>query len=92
MAKKDALENLLKTQQSLEEVEESIAGFISKETIEVAHARFLSTINSSDPEALYLFAAGRLVIRPLSSRLASSSIKFANRRLPGVVTSSVNKC
>ena len=40
MAKKDALENLLKTQQSLEEVEESIAGFISKETIEVAHTRF----------------------------------------------------
>ena len=92
MAKKDTLENLLKTQQSLEEIEETIAKFLSKETIEIAHARFLSTINSTDPEAFYLFAAGRLIIRPLSSRLESSSIKFANRRLPGVVTSSVNKC
>jgi len=37
MAKKDALENLLKTQQLLEEIEETIARFLSEETIEIAH-------------------------------------------------------
>lgn len=91
MEKKAALENLLRTQQLLEEMEETVAKYLSKETIEVAHARFLSTIGSSDPEARYLLAAGRLVIRPLSSRLESPRIKLANRRLSHVVTS-VNKC
>ena len=32
------MDNLLKAQQSLEEVEESIAKYVHKETIEVAHA------------------------------------------------------
>ena len=85
------MEELLKTQQSLEEIEESIARYLSKETIEFAHAQFLSTIGSSDPEAHYLFAAGRLVIRPLASCLESPRIKFANRRFSRAVTS-VNKC
>jgi len=38
MEKKAALENLLKTQQLLEEMEETVAKYLSKETIEVAHA------------------------------------------------------
>ena len=91
MAKKAAMENLLKTQQSLEEVEESIATYLPKETIEVAHARFLSTIGASDPEALYLFAVGRPAIRPLSSRLEPSRITIVNRGFSCIVTS-VNKC
>ena len=92
MEKKATLENLLKTQQLLEEMEETVAKYLSKETIEVAHARFLSTIGSSNPEAQYLLAAGRLVICPLSSRLKSPCIKLANRIFSHIVTSSVNKC
>lgn len=38
MAKKTAMENLLKAQQSLEEIEQSIVQCLSKESIEGAHA------------------------------------------------------
>ena len=70
-AKKVAMENMLRAQQSLEEVESSIATFLPKETIESTHAQFLSTLPPSDPEALYLLALGRRFIRPLSSRIKS---------------------
>ena len=52
MTKKRAMDNMLLAQKSLEEVEESIAKYIPKETIEVAHARFLSRISVSNPDAL----------------------------------------
>ena len=73
LAKKAAMENLLKAQKSLEEIEESIAEHLSKESIEGAHARFLSTLNPSHPDALYLPRVGQIVIRPLSSRLVRPS-------------------
>lgn len=62
--KKAAMENLLEVQRSLEEVQEIVANHLPKEILEGAHARFLSTINSTSPEALYLFAVGRLVVYP----------------------------
>ena len=71
-AKKAAMESMLRAQQSLEEVESSIATFLPKETIEGTHAQFLSTLPPSDPEGLYLLALGRRFIRPLSSRIKSS--------------------
>ena len=73
----------MKAQKHLEEVEESIAKYVPKETIEVAHARFLSRISSSRSEGLYLLAVGRLVLRPLSSRLEYARIKSARKGTTG---------
>ena len=73
------MENLLSAQKSLEEVEESIAKYLPKETIEVAHAQFLSRINTSKSDTMYLLAVGRPVIRPFSSRLENSRIKLARK-------------
>lgn len=70
-AKKAAMENMLRAQQSLEEVESSIAKFLPKETIEGTHAQFLSMLLPSDPEALYILALGQRFIRPLSSHIKS---------------------
>ena len=86
------MDNLLKAQQSLEEVEESIAKYVHKETIEVAHARFLSRISSSRSEALYLLAIGRPVVRPLSSRLEFARIKSARKGSVGRRFSRVATC
>ncbi|KAL4063284.1 hypothetical protein V8B97DRAFT_1876964 [Scleroderma yunnanense] len=72
MAKKTAMENLLKAQQSLENIEESIVQCLSKESIEGAHAQFLSMLKPSDPEALYLLAVGWVFICPLSSHIRSA--------------------
>ena len=58
------MENLLNAQRSLEEIELSIAKHLPKETIEGAHARFLSPLNPLEPEALYLLTVGRAVISP----------------------------
>ena len=69
MAKKAAMENLLAVQKSLEEVEDSIAVHLSKDTIKSAHARFLSTLNPSNPDGYYLLTVGRAVVCPLSVRL-----------------------
>ena len=77
------MENMVKAQKHLEEVEESIAKYVPKETIEVAHARFLSRISSSRSEGLYLLAVGRLVLRPLSSRLEYARIKSARKGTTG---------
>jgi len=63
------LENLLNVQRALEEVEVSIAKHFPTETVEGAHARFLSPLNPAEPEALYLLTVGRVVISPLSSRI-----------------------
>ena len=68
-AKKAALENLLNIQRALEEVELSVAKHLPRETVEGAHARFLSPLNPTEPEALYLLTVGRAVISPLSSRI-----------------------
>ena len=76
LAKKAAMENLLTAQKSLEEVEESIAEHLSMESIEGAHARFLSTLNPSHPDALYLLRIGQVFVRPLSSRLLRSSSRI----------------
>ena len=73
LAKKAAMEGLLKAQKSLEEAEESIAEHMSRESIESAHADFLSTLNPSHPDALYLLRVGQIFVRPLSSRLLRSS-------------------
>ncbi|KAL4068997.1 hypothetical protein J3A83DRAFT_4373262 [Scleroderma citrinum] len=75
-AKKTAMENLLRAQRSLKEIEVSIAKHLLKETIEGAHAQFLSPLNSSEPEALYLLTVGQIVISPLSSCLAASHTRF----------------
>lgn len=75
LAKKVAMENLLKAQKSLEEIEESIAEHLSKESIEGAHAHFLSTLSPSHPDALYLLRVGQVVICPLSSHLQPSCIR-----------------
>ncbi|KIM56131.1 hypothetical protein SCLCIDRAFT_29840 [Scleroderma citrinum Foug A] len=69
MAKKAAMENLLKVQKSLEEVENSIMNHLSKESVESAHARFLSTLNPSHPDGYYLLTIGQAVVCPLSVRL-----------------------
>ena len=71
------MENMLRAQQSLEEIETSIARFLPKDTIEGTHSRFLSTLQPSDPEARYLLGLGRGFIRPLSSRikLAQQGVK-----------------
>ena len=69
MAKKAAMENLLAVQKSLEEVENSITDHLSKDTIESANARFLSTLNPSNPDGYYLLTVGRAVVFPLSVRL-----------------------
>ena len=92
MEKKAAMEHMLRAQKSLEEVEESIAKYIPKETIEVAHARFLSRMNSPDLDGPYLLAVGRQAIRPLFSRLQYPHIKSTwkstvGRRSPHVTTS-----
>ncbi|KAL4071230.1 hypothetical protein V8B97DRAFT_2007675 [Scleroderma yunnanense] len=76
LAKKTAMENLLRAQRSLKEIEVSIAKHLLKETIEGAHAQFLSPLNSSEPEALYLLTVGQIVISPLSSCLAASHTRF----------------
>jgi len=68
-AKKAALENLLTAQRDLEEVEKAIAEHLSVEIIEGAHMRYLSALHPSNPEAIYILTIGRVVIRPLSSRL-----------------------
>lgn len=69
--KKAAMENLLRAQMSLEKIEESIAQHLSVETIEGAHARFLSALdlNPSNPEVSYLLTIGRAGVHPLSSRM-----------------------
>ena len=92
MEKKAAMEHMLRAQKSLEEVEESIAKYIPKETIEVAHARFLSRMNSPDLDGPYLLAVGRQAIRPLCSRLQYPYIKSrwkstVGRRSPCITTS-----
>ena len=74
---------MLLAQKSLEEVEESIAKYLPKETIEVAHARFLSRISLSNPDALYLLAVGRPVTHPLTSRLEYARIKSARKNTVG---------
>lgn len=63
------MENLLTVQKSLEEVENSIIHHLSKESIESAHARFLSTLNPANPDGHYLLTIGRAVVCPLSIRL-----------------------
>ena len=68
-AKKAALENLLNIQRKLEEVELSVVEHLPRETVDGAHARFLSSLNPAEPEALYLLTVGRVVINPLSSRI-----------------------
>ncbi|KIM60350.1 hypothetical protein SCLCIDRAFT_26691 [Scleroderma citrinum Foug A] len=73
IAKKDAMENMLKVQKSLEEIEESIAQHLPKESIEGAHARFLSTLNPSNPDGLYLLTIGWEVTCPLSAHIRSAS-------------------
>ena len=79
LAKKAAMEDLLKAQKSLEEIEDSIAEHLSREYIDGAHAHFLSTLNPSYPDALYLLKVGQIFVRPNSSRLlrSSSGIKLA---------------
>ena len=84
------MENLLRAQKSLEEVEESLTKYLPKETIEVAHARFLSRMCSSDSDALYLLSVGRPVVRPLSTRLEYARIKFARKSTVGGRTSRVS--
>jgi hypothetical protein len=84
MAKKTAMENMLRAQKSLEEIEESIAEHLSKESIEGAHAWFLSTLNPSNPETFYLLTVGRTVVRPLSSRLQSSRIRSTKEGFVGM--------
>jgi len=71
MAKKDAMENMLKVQKSLEEIEESIAQHLPKESVEGAHACFLSSLNPSNPDGLYLLTIGWAVTCPLSARIKS---------------------
>ena len=56
--KKVAMENMLRAQQSLEEIETSITRFLPKDTIEGTHSRFLSTLPPSDLEACYLLGLG----------------------------------
>lgn len=75
LAKKVAMKNLLKAQKSLKEIEESITEHLSKESIKGAHAHFLSTLNPSHPDALYLLRVGQVVVRPLSSLLQPSHIR-----------------
>ena len=69
MAKKAAMENLLKVQKSLKEVKNSIMNYLSKESIESAHAQFLPTLNPSHPDGYYLLTIGWAVVCPLSVRL-----------------------
>lgn len=80
------MENLLSAQRSLEEIEVSVAKHLPKETIEGAHAQFLSPLNPPEPEALYLLTVGRVVISSLSSRLAASRIGFTKefRSFPSI--------
>ena len=66
------MENMLRAQQSLEEVEASIITFLPKETIEGTHAQFMSTLLPSNLEVLYLLALGQKFICPLSSRIKSA--------------------
>lgn len=50
---------MLTAQKYLEEVEESIAKYLPKETIEVAHVQFLSKlVKASDSDTPYLLAVG----------------------------------
>ena len=77
LAKRTAMENLLKAQKSLEEIEVSIAKYLPKESVEIAHTQFLSPLHPGNPDALYLLTVGRAAIRPLSSCLRSSRIKPA---------------
>ena len=79
MAKKDTMENLLKVQKSLKEVEDAISEHLSKETIESAHARFLSTLNPSNPDGYYLLTIGRAVVYPLSIRLEGRHVRSVGR-------------
>ena len=72
MAKKVAMENLLKVQKSLEEVEFSITNHLSKECVENTHARFLSTLNPYNPDGYYLLTIGRAVVCPLPVRIEGS--------------------
>ena len=92
MEKKAAMEHMLRAQRTLEEVEESIAKYIPKETIKIAHARFLSRMNSPDLDSIYLLAVGRQAIRPLFSHLQYPHIKSTWKstvgwRSPRVTTS-----
>ena len=73
--KKVAMEALLQAQKSLEEVEEDISEYLSKESIEGAHAQFLSTLNPSNPDASYLLTVGQAFVHPLTSCLKSYHIQ-----------------
>ena len=86
------MDNLLKAQQSLEEVEASIAKYVCKETIKVAHVQFLSRISSSRSEALYLLAIGQPAVHPLSSHLEFAHIKSAQKSSVGRRFSRVATC
>jgi hypothetical protein len=63
--KKAVMENLLKAQKS-------IAQHLSIESIEGVHARFLSALDPSNPEASYLLTIGRAGVH------LSSHIRFFN--------------
>lgn len=64
-SKKIAMENLLKAQKMLEEVQEAVTEYISAETVEGAHNRFLSGIGPRvTPEARYLWTIGHLTVNP----------------------------
>jgi len=72
-AKKTALENLVKAQKSLEEIEEAIAEHLPMQSIEGAHTQFLSTLQPCNPEAVYMLTVGRVVIHPLSACISICS-------------------
>lgn len=63
------MENMLKAQRSLEKIEVLITQHMSAGTVENTHARFLSALDSSHPEASYLLTIGHAVIHPLTSRM-----------------------
>ena len=72
MAKKAAMENLLKVQKSLKEVKFSIMNHLSKECVENTHARFLSTLSPYNPDGYYLLTIGQAVVCPLPVRIEGS--------------------
>lgn len=79
------MENLLKAQKSLENIEDSIAQHLSLESIEGAHAWFLSALDPSNQEAAYLLKIGLAAIQPLTSCLKTfrpRSIKSARGGSP----------
>lgn len=63
---------MLNIQRTLEEVEVDIAKHLPRETVEGTHARFLASLDPTEPEALYILTVGRVFISPLSSRMRFS--------------------